>query len=202
MQTCAAAPGLTGAEVVDRLRSALGLASDGALARHLGASRMTVSSWRTRDSRPYAACVAVAEETGVSLDWLLLGTGPMRRERSGADRGAVAKGDSDGYPLAGERMDWSGVMEAEGGALEQAAIGTAAQAIGLGIGGGDAWRLVRLLRWLLPWWARASSDDRTWLDGQLQRAIPEYADTVRAETPGPSANSPPAGGAPGHAAGE
>jgi len=49
-----------------------------ALGRALGVSRDQVSKWRNRQSRPYAECMRVAKEQGVSLDWLLMGVGDMR----------------------------------------------------------------------------------------------------------------------------
>lgn len=70
-----------GDAITDRLRIAMSAESDGALARALGVSPATVSSWRNRDSRPYALCIDIAERRAISLDWLLIGTGPMRRDR-------------------------------------------------------------------------------------------------------------------------
>lgn len=70
---------LSADEIMDRLKEALEAPSDGALAKRLGVGRMTVSNWRRRDSRPYPFCIEVALREDVSLDWLLLGRGPMRR---------------------------------------------------------------------------------------------------------------------------
>lgn len=38
-----------------------------------------MGNWRSRNSVPYPLCVNVAEDRGISLDWLLTGEGPMRR---------------------------------------------------------------------------------------------------------------------------
>ena len=49
--------------------------SDSELARVLNVNRQTLASWRKRDSVPYSICINIAEERGVSLDWLLTGKG-------------------------------------------------------------------------------------------------------------------------------
>ncbi|KIQ52471.1 phage repressor protein [Citrobacter rodentium] len=49
--------------------------NDSELARALNVNRQTLASWRKRDSVPYSICVNLAEERGVSLDWLLAGKG-------------------------------------------------------------------------------------------------------------------------------
>ena len=49
------------------------------LADKLGVSPQTVSSWKGRESVPYAECVEVAERLSLSLDWLLTGDGAMKR---------------------------------------------------------------------------------------------------------------------------
>jgi len=63
--------------VLERLGKALEAKTDSDLARLLDVNRQTLGSWRTRGSVPYALCVKVAEEKGLSLDWLLTGRGRM-----------------------------------------------------------------------------------------------------------------------------
>lgn len=65
--------------VLARLKIVTKAATDTALAKALGISPQTLSSWKIRDSIPYALCVSLARERGVSLDWLLTGEGPMLR---------------------------------------------------------------------------------------------------------------------------
>lgn len=60
---------------------ALGARSDTEASRACGVSKTTWSNWRTRNSVPYTTCVQLAEERGISLDWLLLGEGEMTKER-------------------------------------------------------------------------------------------------------------------------
>lgn len=67
------------ADVISRLKLAIGTKSDSELGTALGVPPQTISSWKSRDSVPYAKCVEVAEERNISLDWLLTGDGPMRR---------------------------------------------------------------------------------------------------------------------------
>lgn len=49
------------------------------LAARLDASRAAVKAWRLGKAQPYAARLQRLGELGVSLDWHLLGVGPMRR---------------------------------------------------------------------------------------------------------------------------
>lgn len=69
----------TAAKVLDRIATALRLSNDTEVAQALGINRQTLGSWRSRDKVPYELCVTLAEDRGVSMDWLLLGEGPMRR---------------------------------------------------------------------------------------------------------------------------
>ena len=141
-QSCASA-------IVDRLRRATGAHSDSELARILGVGKMTVSNWRSRDSRPYPQCLQVAQELGVSLDWLLLGQGEMRRTElaiAEPQGGAYAADIPDGRKQRLERE------RDEGDKAEQ------------------------IVRWLREWWPRASEQERAWLDEHLRRTVIEYRD--------------------------
>lgn len=64
--------------VIDRMRQLLDVATDVALCAALDRGTSQVSTWRRRNSVPYAECVDLSVRTGASLDWLLLGLGPMR----------------------------------------------------------------------------------------------------------------------------
>lgn len=55
------------------------MANDSQLCEATGTNRQTMGNWRSRNSVPYTLCVSVAEERGVSLDWLLTGEGAMLR---------------------------------------------------------------------------------------------------------------------------
>ena len=77
--------GTTAGEVLDRLQQAMGLSSDGELARDLGIKRSTVGSWRNRNSVPYEICVDLAQARGWSLDWLLIGKGHLLLEARADD---------------------------------------------------------------------------------------------------------------------
>jgi hypothetical protein len=56
--------------------------TDTGLSSALGISPQTLSSWRGRESIPYAICINIAEQHGISLDWLLTGAGPQLRTRN------------------------------------------------------------------------------------------------------------------------
>jgi len=63
------------ADVLNRLIPSLGLKTDSELAKLLDTAPSTISSWRKRNSVPFAICAKFAEEHGWSLDWLMFGEG-------------------------------------------------------------------------------------------------------------------------------
>ena len=65
--------------VLTRLKQITGTKSDASLSSALKISPQTLSSWKGRDSTPYSLCVDIAQARGISLDWLLLGEGPILR---------------------------------------------------------------------------------------------------------------------------
>jgi hypothetical protein len=66
--------------VLARLKQVTGTKTDASLSSALQISPQTLSSWRGRDSTPYSLCVEIAQARGISLDWLLLGEGPILRK--------------------------------------------------------------------------------------------------------------------------
>ncbi|MFM2477339.1 helix-turn-helix domain-containing protein [Celerinatantimonas sp. MCCC 1A17872] len=70
---------MSAVDVLDRLSSVLGTKTSHELASALGCSPQAVSGWRSRNKVPYSNCVDIAVRTGISLDWLLTGLGPVRR---------------------------------------------------------------------------------------------------------------------------
>ncbi|MGE8065663.1 helix-turn-helix domain-containing protein [Pseudomonas sp. NPDC089569] len=69
-------------DVLARLKLITGTKTDASLSSALQISPQTLSSWKGRDSTPYSLCVDIAQARGISLDWLLLGEGPIRRAAS------------------------------------------------------------------------------------------------------------------------
>ncbi|EAM5969717.1 helix-turn-helix domain-containing protein [Salmonella enterica] len=59
--------------VLARLMEVFKVNNDTELAKALGVNRQTLASWRRRESVPYSLCIIIAEQYGVSLDWLLSG---------------------------------------------------------------------------------------------------------------------------------
>lgn len=70
------------AAVLDRLQQVYGVKNDNQLGEALQVNRSTLGNWRSRNTVPYTICVDVCEKCSVSLDWLLTGEGPMRREEA------------------------------------------------------------------------------------------------------------------------
>ncbi|MNM68723.1 Bacteriophage CI repressor helix-turn-helix domain protein [compost metagenome] len=66
--------------VLARLKQITGTKTDASLSSALQISPQTLSSWKGRDSTPYSLCVEIAQARGISLDWLLLGEGPVLRQ--------------------------------------------------------------------------------------------------------------------------
>jgi hypothetical protein len=71
--------------VLARLKQITGTKSDASLSSALQVSPQTLSSWKGRDSTPYSLCVEIAQSRGISLDWLLLGEGPILRHSAAAN---------------------------------------------------------------------------------------------------------------------
>ncbi len=116
---------INSSDVVDRLQIIYGVNSDSALSTAMEQKRSTVGNWRNRGTVPYAECVSAAAEKGISLDWLLTGEGPMRRDE---DAPAVA---AEAPPAAGinpreaamlelfRSLDEDGQREIQGAAAEK-----------------------------------------------------------------------------------
>lgn len=68
--------------VIARLKELLQVESDSALCEVINVSPQTLSSWKTRDKVPYAICVDYSQIADASLDWLLTGEGPMKKDFS------------------------------------------------------------------------------------------------------------------------
>ncbi len=77
--------------MIERAKIAVNAKSDADLARYLGVSTPVVSGYRQRQTVPLEQCVKIAERTGVSLDWLILGKGEMK----GGSGGAAEFDDAD-----------------------------------------------------------------------------------------------------------
>lgn len=59
--------------ILDRVRDALGISTDTALAKELDVSQQVVSNWRSRGSMDFQRVVDRAVKDGVDLRWLLIG---------------------------------------------------------------------------------------------------------------------------------
>ncbi len=76
----------TAEKILNRLAQALGTTKDIELAQVLRIKHNTISSWKKRDAVPYKVCVDVAKRENISLNWLLLGDGPMRRQQETGEK--------------------------------------------------------------------------------------------------------------------
>ena len=64
--------------ILGRAKEAIKAKSDYELAQKLDVTTAAISGYRKRKSLPLEQCLKIAERTGVSLDWLILGKGEMR----------------------------------------------------------------------------------------------------------------------------
>ena len=62
-------------EIVNRMKSVVGVSKDVDLADHFGGARSSLSVWKKRGTIPLDECIRIAKEQNVSLDWLILGRG-------------------------------------------------------------------------------------------------------------------------------
>ena len=69
---------------VERAKKALGVKTDSALAAELGVAQSAIGGYNRRNTVPLEQCIKIAERTGVSLDWLILGKGEMQGGTGGA----------------------------------------------------------------------------------------------------------------------
>jgi hypothetical protein len=66
-------------KIINRLKEALDVKSDGQLAKYLGISRQNIGAARKREDVPTGWIYKVAELTGCSMDWFSFGKGPKIR---------------------------------------------------------------------------------------------------------------------------
>ena len=80
-------------EILDRMSLILGATTYQELATRLGVSKSTVGNWYHRNSVPFEECVKLAEEQGISLDWLLLGRGEPVWSPAATKRSRLGEGE-------------------------------------------------------------------------------------------------------------
>lgn len=147
--------------VVRRMRMALDLDTDVALADVLGIKPATISSWKGRNSVPLDVLLAFCAERGVSLDWLVWGV------EGTSDRGAPSGVASPGAPYL-RSSDAGGQRRALAGRSD----GDSRSAPGeVGI--------LAMVDWLSACWERASPDERTWMVVQFGKAFPDFSGWLR-----------------------
>ena len=87
---------------VIRAKEALGVETDTALAKALGVAQSVIGGYNRRNTVPLEQCVKIAERTGVSLDWLILGKGEMKGGSGGDGVFVVRMGNA----LRVKRLQW------------------------------------------------------------------------------------------------
>jgi transcriptional regulator with XRE-family HTH domain len=77
--------------VIDRMKEALNVPTDAALAEMLATSRSRISKWRTRGSVPYEEAIYLALRFDISLDFLLTGRRESRQAKEAVDFDLLAE---------------------------------------------------------------------------------------------------------------
>lgn len=81
--------------VLSRLKALFTVETDADLAEVMEVKKTTLSSWKRRESVPYAECVQIAQKKNVSLDWLLVGRDQFVPIQFRFSSGSPAKSDGD-----------------------------------------------------------------------------------------------------------
>ena len=66
--------------MLTRAKIATDCKTDLAFAQWLGLTQSVIAGYKKRGNIPQEQCIKIAEKTGVSLDWLILGKGEMHPE--------------------------------------------------------------------------------------------------------------------------
>lgn len=78
-------------DAVEQAKIALGVKSDLDMSKALGVAASAIGGYKRRNTVPLEQCIKIANQTGVSLDWLILGKGEMK----GGSGGAAEFDDAD-----------------------------------------------------------------------------------------------------------
>lgn len=87
---------------IERAKTALGVKSDYELAQKLNITPSSVGGYRKRGNvLPLEQCIKIANQTSVSLDWLILGKGDQKGGGTAAASLPAHAGTGDGMPAVG-----------------------------------------------------------------------------------------------------
>lgn len=87
------------ADIIERMKEAVGAPTVKALAENLGVSSSSIGNWKSRGSIPITECMQIAETHNVSLDWLLRGQGDSQFVSKGSSSDGLGVNASTAIPL-------------------------------------------------------------------------------------------------------
>lgn len=88
--------GVSYLEVIDRMKWAGRLKNDSAVARALDITPQALSNYKKRGEMPSNLIIEFSERFGISIDWLVIGTGDVyRRGSAAAEEGAAYSGKAE-----------------------------------------------------------------------------------------------------------
>ena len=105
--------------ILERAKKALAVKSDADLSRELGVTTATMSGYKKRRSLPMEQCIKIAEQTGVSLDWLILGKGGVQPENTAGSSLHYDDGDAVWIPLYSVHLSAGNGLDVFGEEVEQ-----------------------------------------------------------------------------------
>lgn len=126
-------------------------------AEFLGLNEKTLGNWSRAGATPGWEFLVASHERGFSLDYVVMGEGEMYR----ANRPDQVRVTYSGNGVAVHQNNGSLQVN------EQSADT-----------GGRSSRLCQFARW---WMETRSADDQAWLESQIKRAVPEYAEWVKGQ---------------------
>ncbi len=84
--------------MLERAKKAVGTAKDNEFASWLGVAQSVVAGYKRRETVPLEQLIKVSEQSGVSLDWLILGKGEMQGGSTVQQAWQMLDAQRDGRP--------------------------------------------------------------------------------------------------------
>ncbi|MCC6501656.1 MAG: helix-turn-helix domain-containing protein [Deltaproteobacteria bacterium] len=87
--------GVSYLDVIDRMKWAGRLKNDSAVARALDITPQALSNYKKRGEMPSNLIIEFSERFGISIDWMVTGSGDVYRRAAAAEDGAPYSGKSE-----------------------------------------------------------------------------------------------------------
>lgn len=91
-------------DAVERAKIALGVKSDLDMSRALGVAASAIGGYKRRNTVPLEQCIKIANLTGVSLDWLILGKGEHKTGSAATPHGDEGDSSERAHLVLGQKI--------------------------------------------------------------------------------------------------